>query len=109
MTPRLTALAIEVATDAGMVIPGTICYLVSPSVTSGFLFAITNNDGYAVWNNVPLPFTGKLQLAAAVMPYGPGGNGVDITLPDGQNLTLRVGHKNFEPQDLQLPGAVPFV
>ena len=108
MAPRLTAMAIEVATDGGMVIPGTLCYLKSPSVKEGFLFAITNNDGYAVWNNVPMPFTGKLQLAGAVQAYGPGGNGMDINL-DGDSLTLRVGNKNFTPGDPRLPGAVPFV
>ena len=105
----LTAMAIEVATEGGgTVIPNAICYLHSPSVAGGFLFAITNNDGYAVWPEVPMPFTGKLQLAGTVAPYGPGGNGVDINIADGTNVTLRVGGKNPSPQDVVLPGAVPF-
>lgn len=106
----LTAMAVEVATEGGgTVIPNALCYLRSPSVESGFLFAITNNDGYAVWDNVPMPFTGKLQLAGTVQAYGPGGNGVDINIADSTNVTLRVGGRNPSPQDVILPGAVPFV
>ncbi len=100
-----TALAIVAATADGMPMGGVIAYLTSPS---GFLFAITNNDGYAIWPSVPMPFTGVVQLAGAAMPYGPNGNGEPISV-NSVNVTLRVGPTGSNPQDLLLPAAVPFV
>jgi len=104
-----TAVAIVAATDAGLVQSGVIAYLQSPTVPGGFLFAITNNDGYAIWPSVPVPFSGSLQLAGAAKAYGAGGNGVAVSIPAAQNITIRVGPTPASPQDVLLPGCVPFV
>lgn len=103
----MTAVAVVVATSTGQPIGGVIAYLQSPTLSGGFLFAITNNDGYAVWNAVPSPFTGTLQLAGAARPYGPNGNGEAVTI-NAVNVTLRVGPTPSNPQDILLPAAVPF-
>lgn len=100
--PALTALAIVVMDQNGRPIPGTIAYL-RDSAGAGFLFAITNNDGYAVWS-APLPFTGVVQLAGAAQYYEQ-----SLTNVTGENVTLRVGPSPSNPQDIQLPAAVPFV
>lgn len=103
----LTAVAIVAADASGRVIPGAIAYLSSPAVLGGFLFAITNEKGYAVWKTVPVPFSGVLQLAGAAAPYGsmPDHGGEPVTIPDGQNITIRVGPTPASPQDVQLPPA----
>lgn len=103
-----TAVALVAATDAGFVQSGVIAYLQSPSVPGGFLFAITNNDGYAIWPSVPVPFSGTLQLAGAAKAYGPGGNGEKVAIPSAQNITIRVGPTPASPQDVLLPACVPF-
>src|SRR5258708_7514854 len=100
-----TAIAIDARDESGKVQPGGIAYLLSPAVPGGFLFAITNNDGYAVWPAVPVPFNGVLQLAGTIAPYGPGGNGFPVTIPANvQNVTIRVGPQAGSPQDIHLPG-----
>ncbi len=104
----LTAVAIVIADATGRAIPGVVAYLRAPSLPGGFLFDITNGDGYAVFNNVPVPFAGNLKLAGSAAPYGPNGNGEDVNV-GGQNVTLRVGPTPASPQDVQLPAAVPFV
>lgn len=104
----MTAVAVVAADAQGAPMGGVIAYLSSPSLPGGFLFAITNLDGYAVWNAVPQPFTGVLQLAGAAMPYGPNGNGETVTI-NAVNVTLRVGPTGSNPQDILLPAAVPFV
>ena len=103
-----TAVAIVAATADGKPMGGVIAYLSAPTLPGGFLFAITNNDGYAIWGSVPTPFTGTLQLAGAAMPYGPNGNGEPVGV-NAVNVTLRVGPTGANPQDILLPAAVPFV
>ena len=98
-----TALAIVVATDAGSVIPGAIGTLESKSGAYQLLVGITNKDGYAVFNNVPIPFDGMVKLTGAVQYYE-----APFTVT-GQNVTLRVGPTPASPQDVLLPGAIPFV
>src|SRR5580765_3757471 len=99
-----TALAIVAATSSGQPLGGVVAYLHAPNIPGGFLFAITNNDGYAVWNSVPSPFTGVLQLAGAAKPYGPNGNGEPVSV-NAVNVTLRVGPTPSNPQDILLPAA----
>ncbi len=102
-----TALAIVTVTAQGKPVAGTICYLHSPSLPTGFLFAITNGDGYALWPSVPMPFSGTLQLSGAAAAYGPNGNGEPVTVA-APNVTLRVGPSPSNPQDLMLPACTPF-
>lgn len=103
----LTALAIVTANASGRVIPGVACYLRAPSLPGGFLYDVTNNDGYAVFNNVPVPFSGVLKLSGPVQAYGDGGNGEAVAV-SGQSVTLRVGPTHANPQDILLPACVPF-
>ena len=105
----VTSVAIVVVDSAGRPIPGTITYLKSPDVPGGFLFAITNVNGYALWDRVVVPFTGALQLAGAAQWYGDPNNGQAINIPSDQNVTIRVGPSTHNPQDILLPPAVPFV
>lgn len=102
-----TAVAVVTVTVAGKAVAGTVCYLHSPSLPTGFLFAITNDDGYAVWPSVPVPFSGTLQLSGAAAAYGRNGNGEPVTV-SGSNVTIRVGPSPSNPQDVQLPACVPF-
>lgn len=104
----LTAVAIVTADASGRPLAGVVAYLRAPSLPGGFLFDITNGDGYAVFNNVPVPFSGTLKLAGAAAPYGTNGNGVDVNV-SGQSVTLRVGPTPASPQDVQLPACIPFV
>jgi hypothetical protein len=102
----MTALATVVTDSFGTPINGAIAYLLAPDLPGGFLFAITNGDGYAKWPAVPVPFSGVLQLAAAAGPYGPNGNGEPVEVPaDAINVTLRVGDSPAKPQDILLPPA----
>lgn len=98
-----TAVAIVTVDVSGTAVPGVIVYLYSPSLPSGFEFGITNNDGYWLWPSVPVPFTGKLILAGAAAPYGPGGNGVDVAVPARADVTIRVGTSPSNPQDILRP------
>ncbi len=69
------------------------------------LMVITNDQGYDVFKEVPMPFDGLLKLAA-LDPAG-----VSYSYPvhiDGQNVTLRVGGAQDNPQDIPLPACVPF-
>jgi hypothetical protein len=107
MTKKVTAVAVVVADASGKAIPGTVAYLKAPELVGGFLFAITNDKGYALWPEVPVPFTGVLQLAAAAAPYGSSADhgGEPVNIPDGNNITIRVGPTPANPQDVQLPPA----
>lgn len=100
---QLTALAIVTVDPSGAPLAGVIAYLRAPSLEGGFLFAITNADGYAEWS-APLPFSGQLQLAGAAQYYEQ-----TLTNVSGQNVTLRVGASSGNPQDVKLPACVPFV
>lgn len=99
-----TAVAIVTADAGGTPVSGVIAYLVLPS---GFLFAITNTDGYAVWPSVPVPFSGNLQLAGGAQWYG-GPSGQALAIPNGQNITIRVGPTPSNLQDVLLPPCVRF-
>ena len=81
---------------------GCIAYLRSPSLPGGFLFGITNGDGYAAFNGVPVPFTGVLQLAGACQYYE------QLVSISGVNVTIRVGPSASNPQDVQLPACASF-
>lgn len=96
-----TAVAVVVATDSGQPIPGVVARLATPGGKL-LLIGITNKDGYSRFDDVPVPFTGTLQLAAGAQYYEH-----DVTV-SGNNVTLRVGRSNASPQDILLPGAVPF-
>ncbi len=102
-----TAVAVVTVDANGKAVAGTACYLNAPSLVGGFLFAITNNDGYALWPSVPVPFSGTLQLTGAAKAYGPNGNGEPVTV-NGVNVTIRVGPSPANPQDVILPACVPF-
>lgn len=107
----MTALAIVTVTSAGAPVSGVIAYLRSPSIDGGFLFAITNPDGYAEWDNVPVPFTGVLELAGAAKWYGDPANinlGYPVSVPPGVNITIRCGPSPHNPQDILCPPVVPF-
>ncbi len=96
-----TAVAIVVWTTANQPLAGAIAYLQSPT---GFLFAITNQDGYAIWPEVTLPFAGRLQLAGAAAYYQE-----PVTISDAvANVTIRVGASPSNPQDIKLPACAPF-
>lgn len=97
-----TALAIVAVTASGTPVSGCICYLQSPSLPGGFLFAVTNLDGYALWPAVPMPFAGELQIAGAAQYYQQ-----NVTV-SGSNVTLRCGPSPANPQDVKLPAVVPF-
>ena len=103
-----TAVAIVTVTAQSQAVAGTVCYLHSPTLPGGFLFAITNNDGYALWPSVPVPFSGTLQLSGGAAVYGPNGNGEPVSIPYAQNITIRVGPSPSNPQDIQLPACSPF-
>lgn len=103
-----TAVAIVAATAPDTFLAGVIAYLKSPALPGGFLFAITNGDGYAVWDAVPVPFSGTLQLAGAAASYGPNGNGETVNIPAVNNVTIRVGPSPSNPQDVHLPACSPF-
>ncbi len=98
-----TSLAIVTVTASGQPVSGAICYLQSPELPNGFLFAITNNDGYAIWPEVQMPFDGTLQIAGAAKFYQQ--NDVKVS---GANVTLRCGPSPSNPQDIILPAVVPF-
>lgn len=97
-----TALAIVTFSGPNAPVSGCICYLQSPALSGGFLFAITNPDGYAVWNDVPMPFSGTLQIAGAAQFYQ------QTVSVNAANVTLRCGPSPSNPQDIQLPAVVPF-
>lgn len=103
---NLTALAIVTADATGRVIPGVACFLRAPELPGGFIYDVTNNDGYASFA-VPIPFNGVLKLSGAAQAYGDKGNGVPVSV-NAQDVTLRVGPTASSPQDLQLPACVPF-
>lgn len=94
----ITAVALVAADITGRVYSGAIAYLRSPSVPGGFLFGITNPDGYVVFSNVPVPFAGTLQLTGTVNYYES-----PVSIPDVPNVTIRVGPSHSNPQDIQLP------
>lgn len=98
----LTAVALVVFTGPNSPMAGAVAHLETSDGTQ-LLFDITNRDGYAVWNNVPVPFVGKLKIAGTVQYYE-----ADVTI-SGQSVTLRVGPSAANPQDILLPAAVPFV
>lgn len=95
-----TAVALVAVTADKQPLAGVIAYLQSPT---GFLFAITNTDGYAEWPSVPVPFTGVLQLAGAAQYYQQ-----PVSMPDVVNVTIRVGDSPSNPQDVHLPPCSPF-
>lgn len=95
-----TAVALVAWTADKQPLAGVIAYLQSPT---GFLFAITNTDGYAEWPSVPVPFTGVLQLAGAAQYYQQ-----PVSMPDVVNVTIRVGDSPSNPQDVHLPACAPF-
>ncbi len=105
---KLTAVALVALTDSGQPLPGVLAMLKSPDVPGGILADLTNGDGYMVFNNVPVPFSGVVKLGGAAAPYGPNGNGEAVTV-SGDNVTLRIGGQQDNPQDLLLPACVPFV
>ena len=98
----ITAVALVTADASGRVLPGVVGYLRSPELPNGFLFGITNLDGYVVFNNVPTPFTGTLQLAGAAAYYQ---QPVSVS---GENVTIRVGPSPSNPQDVHLPACTSF-
>jgi len=72
------------------------------------LMIVSNDDGYDVFKRVPLPFDGLLKLQAK----GEDGRAYvqSVHIPEGAtNVTLRVGGEQVHPQDIVLPGCVPFV
>lgn len=97
-----TALGLVVCTDEGAIIPGTVAILTDTD-GSHLLTAVTNKDGYAVWPSVPLPYAGTLTLTGAAQGYVQ-----PVTLGAVVNPTIRVGKSAANPQDVQLPGALPF-
>ncbi len=106
-----TAVAIVAVTTAGRALAGVLAYLRSPSLPGGFLFAITNPDGYAEWKDVPVPFAGVLELAGSAQWYGDPNNpkvGCPVSIPAAENITLRCGPSLANPQDILLPAVVPF-
>jgi hypothetical protein len=103
-----TAIAIETKDAGGKVVPGVLALLTSPALPGGLLADVTNGDGYAVWGNIPVPFSGVLKLSGIAAPYGPNGNGEPVTV-GGANVTLRVGGAVVNPGDVVLPPCVPFV
>lgn len=102
-----TAVALVAKTASGQPVPGVLAMLKSPDVPGGILADLTNGDGYMVFNNVPVPFTGVLKLGGTAAPYGDNGNGVPVSV-SGSNVTLRVGGAQDNPQDILLPACVPF-
>lgn len=98
----LTALAIVTFSGPNTPVSGCICYLQSPTLPGGFLFAITNADGYALWPAVPMPFAGTLQIAGAAQFYQ---QPVSV---NGSDVTLRCGPSPSNPQDIHMPAVVPF-
>jgi hypothetical protein len=101
---KLTAFALVAKDETGRVIPGVLAILRAPEVPGGFLADITNADGYMVFNNVPVPFAGKLKMTGACAYYE---QDVSIT---AEGATIRVGGPaDGAPQDLHLPACVPFV
>jgi hypothetical protein len=103
-----TAIAIEAKDAGGKVVPGVLALLTSPALPGGILADVTNGDGYAVWANVPVPFSGVLKLSGIASPYGSNGNGEPVNVA-GANVTLRVGGAAVNPGDVVLPACVPFL
>lgn len=102
MAATLTAIALVVFTGPNAPMAGAIAHLESSDGTQ-LLVDITNRDGYAEWNNVPVPFVGMLKIAGTVQYYEQA-----VTIK-GQSVTLRVGPSAAAPQDILLPAADPFV
>lgn len=89
----------------GVPIPGTVAQLMDINGVP-LCVGTVNHDGYVLFPNAPNTFTGTLILTGAAQYYeqpvswGAGAHG----------FTLRVGvSQPFNPGDIQLPAAVPFV
>lgn len=97
-----TDVALVTVTAEGKPLAGVVAYLQAPGLAQGFLFGITNPDGYALFKGVPEAFSGLLQLSGAAAYYE---QPVDIK---GVNVTIRVGPSHANPQDVVLPACQPF-
>jgi hypothetical protein len=97
-----TAVALVALDSAGHPVPGVVALLKSPTVLGGILADITNLDGYMLFDQVPVPFSGVLHMAGGCQFYEQA-----VTVA-GNNVTLRVGGVASNPQDLVLPACVPF-
>lgn len=101
----VAAVAVEVKDKAGKVIPAVIGKLETEKGSYQLCMIITNGDAYDVFNEVTLPFSGKLKLGGSVEYYE---QKIDIPV-DATGITLRVGGVKANPNDIVLPPAVPFV
>jgi hypothetical protein len=102
----ITAVAIVVKDPSGKDLVNVVGKLETEDGMT-LLMIISNNEAYDIFKRVPLPFDGLLKLQA---------NGTDgkayiqpVHIPEGaNNVTLRVGGAQDNPQDILLPAAVPF-
>jgi hypothetical protein len=99
-----TDVAIVTLDGSGSPVVGCAAYLRAPDLPGGFLFDITNKDGYALFKNVRTPFAGHLRMTAGCQFYEEA-----VAVPDKVNVTIRVGGTGGNPQDVHLPSCVPFV
>lgn len=100
----ISDVAIETMDVAVRPVVGCSVYLRSEQLPGGFLFDITNRDGYALFRKVQTPFNGFLRMTSGCEFYEQ-----PITIPDAINVTIRVGNPAGNAQDVHLPPCVPFV
>lgn len=99
---QYTALALVAVDSNNVPMKGVVGYITSPSLSPVSISGVTNTDGYMVFNNVPFPFSGKVQICGAAMYQEAE---INVTQP---STTIRFGNFNTNPQDIILPYAVPF-
>ncbi len=102
----ITAVAVVTQTPGGAVVRNVVGKLERANGTE-LLMVITNDQGYDVFNQVPVPFDGTLKLQGTMTD----GNAysVSVSIPVAAvNVTLRVGGMQVNPQDIVLPPVVPF-
>lgn len=96
-----TSVALVTLDAQGNPVKGVIAHL--ESGVGELLFDITNPDGYSVFKQVDVPFTGVLKLAGTVEYYER-----PVSLGSAQNVTIRVGGQAVNPGDIVLDPCVPF-
>jgi len=96
--------AIVTLDAAGHPVVGCAAYLRSDQVPGGFLFDITNKDGYALFKKVQTPFAGQVRMTGGCQFYESA-----VSIPDQINVTIRIGGQGGNPQDVHLEPCVPFV
>lgn len=94
----ITSVGLVTFTGPDAPLTGVVVNLKSPSLPGGSLFAITNRDGFAVWDGITVPFSGVLQLAGAAAYYEQ-----TVSIPNVPNPTIRVGPSPSNQQDILLP------